>query len=1405
MSSSRYTADSLTPYIPRRIVNTLLYGKMPRLIERLRGSILFVDIAGFSSLNNQIAKDNPTGNEMLMKIMIQYYSDLIEEVNRFNGTVYQFAGDSVLVAFEENGRSTWDSARHSLLCARNIHKRINKYRNVEVFDKTYHLIGKIGLGYGDYRQIILGSESHYYRAVITGESIQDAVQAQSYAKDGSIVLAESFRDIISDELICEKINDSFYSFIDLTFTNSRVEDIPFYVKNVSQIENTKFLQQFVDPLLIQKVINVEEGFRYDHREVTNVLVHIEGKPESRDSEDFIKDFNHYYNLILEESRIFGGAVIQVDITDKGNVVFVLFGAPIAQENKEVLATRLANRLLEASTDSHRFPLIDYVEIGITTGPAFCGDLGANVRKGYTVIGDDVNIATRLMNLHHRSSVNVDENTAKKINKYFYTDKYENVALKGYENSFLVHTVTGEIERLDGFLEQHTNEIIGREEEFTRLRELVKRAASGHGQIVSLTGEAGIGKSRLLQILLESITDEVDIYSGSCYHYERYTPYFPWKEIIRLVLKIFDFESIESKREIIKSSILKHKDINPYWIPVLGNLLGIHMREEAQTATLRPEQKQSWIFDLIYRLLAHKSMENPILLIFEDAHWIDEISLDLIKYITLRIDKLPIIILTANRPTAIFDNIKFYNHYNNIVIKPIDMKELKNLLNSRYRLTNVPEEFINLLMKRSGGNPFYFDTIMQSMIEKGHITYDETQSIAEIHYDDSVIIPEHLQDIVLNRIDQLNSAEKAILKTASVIGPQFEVGVLFEIRMDNNLSLPRLQGMLDNLTNNLYIAPINKDKTIYEFRNIILRDVAYETLMVATREKLHQLTANYYETVYSNNIKEKASLIAHHLYHSGDVSRAFDYSLVAARKAKSDSDFKDAIFHYERAVSIYENAIKHHALTGNLDSILEELAEMKRMRGEYAESERIYNDLLKDTTDIIKIIRLMMGKSKTVFFSGEQERSILINEELLSFAGFPPPNSEFKIYLSLLGLMFRHFFHRFSMYTNLIQLKEPDELEILLNEVYAMAAKNYLFHDYLKMAWAILKNMDIAERMHSLGELSRAYANFTLILYSRGFTKTAMDYADRAMSLAEISENITAEAQSCLRKAYLCMYLNDFQESVNLFKRGISLLKPLGEDWEVQISLFVLGNSYTYLSDFENALATYKEVERIAKKSSFNTLTGWVFYFKSFLSYMLGIIGYRQCLDSFVKAEEELKKTEGGVLPYILLVYLFEFKVEKAWNLAPRILEELEEISFARPHFIASFTYVADTAFFALLMNIDGIQKKTVLRTVRRVIKNMNNYQKRYPFYKGGLLRIRARYLSLKNSRNAARRVYKNALYENRRSRDRFELGLTYLYMAIDFKEDRKKYFNFSRRVFSGSNLVPLMSFVDKLERHLENN
>ena len=762
------------------------------------------------------------------------------------------------------------------------------------------------------------------------------------------------------------------------------------------------------------------------------LVGFTARSDQSDPEDVRATLRVYHERLKREIERFGGTVEKF----VGDAVMAVFGAPVAHEDDAERAVRASLRIAEAIEELNgERPGLDLaIRAAVNTGEAVV-TLGARPEAGEGfVTGDVVNVASRLQGIAPVGGVVVGELTYRATRGVIEYEGLEPVSVKGKVEALPVWRAVEARSRFGVDVEQRTQvPLIGRDRELNLLRELfgrVERDAST--QLVTLVGEPGVGKSRLVwefQRFVDDLPDIVYWRQGRCLPYGEGITFWALGEVVKSHAGILESDTPEqaaSKLELAVSEIVEEEGERDWIRSRLEPLVGLS--EEAQTAE-REESFTAW-----RTFLEAIASTRPLVLVFEDLHWADPAMLAFVEHLADWASGVPLFVLCTARP-ELYERDPGWGggkrNHTAVSLSPLTSEETAQLIGALLDRTVLPAETQTALLARAGGNPLYAEEFIRMLVDRGVLarsgaSWDLTSG------DDEIPVPETVQALIAARLDTLSPERKALLQDAAVIGKVFWAGALVEM---GGIDVDEVRKGLHELGRKELLRPARRPsiegETEYAFWHLLVRDVAYGQIPRASRAVKHQAAARWIEKVAGERVADSSELLAYHYEQALELSRAagvdtaevesqaFRFLMLAAERAVK-LDVAKAGPYLERALALTRPGDPnrfaalmlggHHAVSGGgsperADELLTEAATEARAREDGpGEAEALswlsrnawqQGDTARQTELIGAAIRIMEGRppnralanvlSRLVAshgLAGRSEQAIAASEEAL---------------------------------------------------------------------------------------------------------------------------------------------------------------------------------------------------------------------------------------------------------------------------------------------------------------------------------------------------------------------------------------------------------------------------------------
>src|SRR2546422_2131342 len=655
--------------------------------------------------------------------------------------------------------------------------------------------------------------------------------------------------------------------------------------------------------LADKILKSRSAVEGERRQVTVLFADVAGftaLAERLDPEDVHRIINRCFELITAEVHRFEGTINQYT----GDGVMALFGAPIAHEDSPRRAAHAALGIQGAVRDygkqlqAERGVTVQ-MRIGLTTGLVVVGSIGDDLRMDYTAVGDTTNLAARMQTAARPGSVLVTEATHNAIQGYFETLDLGELPVKGHSQvrAFEVLRTRGRRSRLDVAAERGLTPLVGRERELETLLDRFAEVKNGRGQMVSLVGDAGIGKSRLLlefRRTLAEAGEDVTWLEGQCVSFGQSIPFLPLADQLR---RNFGIEEFDGEPEIIakvEHSMRRMGELEPH-TPYIRYLLSVDPGAPGIAAMDALTRRRN-VFDAVRALMLRGAARHPIVFVFEDLHWVDHSSEEYLTALMDWVVSARIMLLMTYRVgyTPTFGTRSFLT---TLTLQNLTERDALVMASRVLGTDRFPEELRAALVAKAEGVPLFVEEVTKTLLDLGVIQRDNgsyriVRPIADAH------VPDTIQGIIMARLDRLGEDGKRAVQLASGIGRQFLVR-----------PLQRISGMTtegDGLLRELQALEIVYEQGLlpepaYVFKHAVIQDVAYNSLLIQRRKALHRAVGEAIEELYQDRLEEHYAELAHH-FSQGEVwDKALAYCRQAGEKAMAQSAYREAVGYFEQAL------------------------------------------------------------------------------------------------------------------------------------------------------------------------------------------------------------------------------------------------------------------------------------------------------------------------------------------------------------------------------------------------------------------------------------------------------------------------------------------------------------------------
>ena len=687
----------------------------------------------------------------------------------------------------------------------------------------------------------------------------------------------------------------------------RAESTPRALSIEKKIEK---IQRYLPEGLTEKILSQKGKIEGERKQVTVMFCDMEGftrLTEQIGPEEAYVIMDKVYEILIHKVLDYEGTVNEMT----GDGIMALFGAPIALEDAPQRAIRSALAIHREMTrfnnkmkqEKKGIPPLK-MRIGINTGPVVVGTLGNDLKVEFKAVGDTVNLASRMEELAEPGTTYVTEEIFKVAEGLFRFEAVGERKVKGKKNVIKVYYVIAPSTRRTRFdvnAEHGLTPFVGRERELEILLDGFERAKTGRGQAFSIVSEAGVGKSRLLYEFRKTIAHEdVTFLEGRCLSYSRAVAYYPVVDILKANFDIQEGDEDSEIREKVKSGFKVLGVDEVLTLPYILELLSVK-ESGIDQIPMSPEARKNRIIEALMRIVLNGSELRPLIIAFEDLHWMDKSSEDVLKYLLESIPGARVLLIFTYRPEYIH-TWGARTYHSQVNLNRLSNRESLAMVTYLLGTEDIERNLEELILEKTEGVPFFIEEFIKSLkdikaIERKENRYHLTESIEEM------IIPSTIQDVIMARVDTLPKGAKEILQTSSVIERDFSYELIKQVAgLPEQALLSHLSALKD--VELLYEQGIYPHST-YIFKHALTQEVVYNSILMKRKTLLHEKIGTAIEELYKDNLHEHYGVLAEHFVASEKYEKGADYCRLAGRKAEKAASFTDAIAYCEKRIASLE--------------------------------------------------------------------------------------------------------------------------------------------------------------------------------------------------------------------------------------------------------------------------------------------------------------------------------------------------------------------------------------------------------------------------------------------------------------------------------------------------------------------
>jgi class 3 adenylate cyclase/tetratricopeptide (TPR) repeat protein len=881
-------SSSLTPYVPRLVLDWLREDPDATL-RTIEGTLAFIDISGFTAMSERLSSRGKAGAEEVTDVMNTTFARLLDVAYGEGGTLLKFGGDALLLFFTGDANPA-----RGTKAAVGMREALAALGPPQTAEGPIELRLHAAIHSGSFDFFLIGGV--HRELVIAGPAVTRTVELEDAGEAGEIIVSAETAAALEPEVLGgEKAGGRLV--VAAPEAAGVFEPLP----DVSGLP----LESLVPPPIRRHAL--AETHESEHRQGAVAFVRF-GGTDALDAQERAARLDALVRIVQDACAAHAVTFLESDIDKDGGRIILVAGAPETAGGDEERLLRAVRAVMAAKPP---LPL----RIGANRGRVFAGLVGTPFRRTYTILGDTAALAARLMAKAEDGQILASAAIVERSATRFDLRPLEPFYVKGKSEPVTAFELGSIAERKTAQPERRLP-MVDRQRERALLGASIGTVRAGFGSFVELVGDPGIGKSRLAQELEEQCADMRKI-GTSCEQYESSTPYFPFRELLRSLLGVELNGHPSTNTERIGARL---DEIGPElkdWIPLLAIPLDVEVEPTQAVDELDASFRRARLHGVVSTLL-ERLLPDGTLMLFEDVHWMDEASSELLRHIGTQVPTKPWLACATRRPVpGGFSALEGIPPVPALTLRldPLPDADALELAVAAGADRGLLGHELEAITERAGGNPLFLQQLVTAGEETG-----------------TTELPESVEAALAARIDRLDPGDRALLRWASVLGAAFPGSAIAAV-LEGDPTAAADSDAWDRLT-----EFIERDPGVaggFRFRHALIRDAAYDGLPYRRRRELHERVARVYEQLHAANTEDVAELLSLHFLRAGVHGEAWRYSLVAGRRAQEKWANVEAADFYRRALDA-ASEIETVEPT-ELAEVWESLADVLQLAGELDEA------------------------------------------------------------------------------------------------------------------------------------------------------------------------------------------------------------------------------------------------------------------------------------------------------------------------------------------------------------------------------------------------------------------------------------------------------------------------------------
>jgi class 3 adenylate cyclase/tetratricopeptide (TPR) repeat protein len=1281
--------EVVASYVPTPVARRFAADPTPLAVPEgtaFPAAALFADVSGFTALTERLAQEGPAGAERLTGVLNDYFGRLLGVVTGHGGDVVKFAGDALLAVWpvEDPDERMPEAAGLADAVGRAAQCGLAAQEALRDFTAPGgRLTMRIGVGGGQAVGMHVGGTHDRWEFLVAGDTVTQAAAAQQSARPGQVVVSPQVRALLGARGVGETL-PSGGSVL-------RALSPPVPPRPAAPVDLPSGIEVVLRPYLPEPIrARIDAGHDEWLAELRRATVLFVGLPGlQHGAAGGFERLHAALAAILAVVHHYEGTILRVGVDDKGTVVLGAFGLPpLAHEDDPARGAQAAVAIRDALHGQELRP-----SVGVTTGRVYCGAVGGATKREYTVMGDAVNLAARLMQA--AGDVWCDAATQQAAGARVDFEAHGAVAVRGKAEPVVVFRPRGE--RRPGH--RAATAMVGRIAERATLRGRLHALAAGRGGAVVVEGAAGLGKSRLVLDLLEQ-AEQLDLtrLAGAGDAIERARPYRAWLPVFA---RLVDWEALPEDPEERRARVLERLPAGAERLaPLLNSVLPLDLPENELTAQLTGDVRADNTRELLAGVLRAVLGGRPAVLVMDDAHWLDSTSWALLRAVAEGFERL--LVVVALRPLGEplpleYRRLLALAGTDLLRLETMAAAEAAALVRQRLGVVALPAPVAELIERKAQGNPFFSEELAYALRDAGLIRVIDgaCQLQPDARELAALDLPDTIQGVITTRIDRIPAAQQLALKVASVVGRIFALPTVRDVH-PIDADRPRLAHHFESLARLDLILPEETEPELaYIFTHVITQDVAYNLLPFAQRRELHRAVAEWYEQARSTDLASLAPVMAHHWSRAGVAARAVGYLETAGEHALRSGA-------YEEAIGFFGEALRFSTLPGPGAATAPDATDSEG---------RVYATPLRRARWERQMGAALNGLGRITEAGQSLERGAALLDR-------PIPKAAGRLVSALLGEVGRQTLHRRWPGRFLGRGRRQEEMAEMSRICQRLGMVYYVDSAPLPTLYVTIRGLNLAERAGALVEMAQMYASMALATGLIPLFGLARHYARLALEAGLRTTDSAARGWVHELRGSLAFGFGEWESARTELEQALALFENLGARRPADECRALLGAAAGAHGEFVRGLRLWEQVVANSRRRHDVNATAW------------GLTGQADNLLSLGRVEEAIARAAEA----IALREAYPLQVSEMVRTSTSPVMALarlrrDEVDLARPELAvgadlvarpptAPFTYAGYTAvpgaYLAVLEITDRTGRRAVMKAARRALGHLGAFARVFP-------------------------------------------------------------------------------------------